>query len=346
MRATPPVLALALAAALARPAAAQPEAQAAVPEVKAAAKADDEVKKGISGILGRLDWGASHGDVLKSLKAAIDERYAEQLEKTSDPIAIDRILRRKAEEFGRIEKTYVRFTGQRTGYESSLIARDFVPDASEAVLRVDDRGAQRYYFFKDDRLWKILVAYSAGISRSVPFPEFVRQVQAKYGRPAEVDWYTPPGGARTIRSATWRDERTELVVEDRTEFFGTFVMKFLDREIGVQLEAERTTKQPRKGGVTDDPLVADALAEITSDDPEAVDEAVVDRLTGVSHEVDLESGRPEYDVLNRGTAQSPTYPDAPKRAKKGRKKKGEGKRSAKKRDDRSAETPSEPLIIY
>lgn len=303
------------------------------------------LKTGVSSVLGTLDWGASHSQVLARLRVQIDERYARALEDVRDPLEIDRALQRKADEYARIEQTYLRFSGEHTGYESSLIAQDFVADSEESVLRVDDRDAQRYYFFKNDRLWKVLVAYNTGISRSVPFGEFVRQVQQKYERPVTVE---KSSGQDAVRSATWRDDLTELVVEDRTEFFGAFVMKFLDRAKGVELEAERTSASRKaRTAIADDPLVSATLAEITAggDGQDGGDESVVDRLTGVTHDVDLQRGRPEYEFVNGGPVASPTYPEAAP-GKKG-KREAAGPRDKKAGPSPAPAKPAEqPFIIY
>jgi hypothetical protein len=328
-----------------------PAPAVAAPASEAVATPDDgkpKPKTGISSILGTLDWGASHADVLAQVRARIDERYNKLLEDERDPLEIDRALKRKATEYAGIEKTYLRFSGARTGYESSLIAQDFVTDSEESVLRVDDRDAQKYFFFKNDRLWKVVVAYNTSISRSVPFAEFVRQVQQKYDKPVAIEHDTAPGGAKTVRTATWRDDLTELAIEDRSEFYGSFVMKFLDRGVGVSLEAERAEKRAQtRTAPSDDPFVSSSLAEITAGgDSAGDDDSVVDRLTGVQHDVDLSRGRPEYDAPVRAVA-SPTYPDEPA-GKKGKKGKKADKSAPGQGQSKPAEAarPAEPFIIY
>jgi hypothetical protein len=247
--------------------------------------------------------------------------------------------------FSAVEKTYVRFSGERTGYESSLIANDFVPNDDEAVLRVDDSEAQRYYFFRNDRLWKILVAYSSNVSRNTPFPEFLDQVQGKYGRPANVEWVTPKGGVKAIHAAHWDDPTTRLVAEDRTEFFGTYCMKFLSLSEGVALEESRKASgTARKSSAMDDPSVASALSEITADTGASHDD-VVDRLTGTQHTIDLVGNRPDNEGrLDRGPVDSPTFPGSDRGPKP--KGKAKGKKAAPKAGAAAPATPSKPVIIY
>lgn len=331
-------------------AAAAPKKKAPPPPPSAApgtvAPSGPVAKTGISSVLNFLDWGATSGQVMDSLKQEIEARWADTLKELRDPMEIDRALRRKATEFAAVEKTYVRFSGERTGYESSLIANDFVPNDDEAVLRVDDSEAQRYYFFRNDRLWKILVAYSSNVSRNTPFPEFLDQVQGKYGRPANVEWVTPKGGVKAIHAAHWDDPTTRLVAEDRTEFFGTYCMKFLSLSEGVALEESRKASgTARKSSAMDDPSVASALSEITADTGASHDD-VVDRLTGTQHTIDMVGNRPDNEGrLDRGPVDSPTYPGSDGGSKP--KGKAKGKKAAPKSGAAAAPAaPSKPVIIY
>ncbi len=329
---------------------ARPAAKPIASAAPASVPSGPQPKAGISHVLGLLDWGNASAAVLDTIRLEVTVRYEAKFKELRDPLEIDRAMRRKAEELAAIDKTLVHFTGQRTGYESSLIAHDFVSNADEAMLRVDDAEAQRYYFFRNDRLWKVLVAYSTSASRNVPFGDFVRQVQEKHGRPTAVDWSTPKGGAKALRAAHWEDATTHLVAEDRTEFFGTFCMKFLDRTEGLTLEAARA-QRPESERATDDPGVASALAEITSDGAGS-DDTVVDRLTGTQHSVDLVNNRPDYETaLDRGAVESPIYVET-KTRKSDKKKKG--KAAAKGTGSATAAPASKPaekkstssVIIY
>ncbi len=306
----------------------------ATPTAAVAADAAPKPKEGISACLGTLDWGANHQAVLAKLKADLDARYEERLEKTSDTLQVDRILREKSAAFAAIEKTFISFSGQRTGYESSLIADDFKANNDESVLRIDERDAQRYFFFLEDRLWKVLVAYNTGVSTKVPFPSFVDQVKSKYGAPLAVDTDSA-GGKKVMLAAHWEDGLTHLIVEDRTGFFGTFVMKFVEKNEGLALERKRSEEE-RPVAPSQSARAEGLMSDIMGDVAE-VDTDVVDRLTGVEHTVDMESGRPSYDTLTRVVEEDP----APKKNKDGTASKAAGPKP------KPAESkPANDFIIY
>ncbi|MCB9522221.1 MAG: hypothetical protein H6702_02425 [Myxococcales bacterium] len=301
----------------------------------AAAEADGKPKPktGVSSILRTLDWGAGSAQVLDLAKADIHARFEKRFDAArGDTFAIDRLMRERRDEVKAVEDTLVNFAGGRSGYEASIVADEYRTNAGESMLRIDDAAAQRYYFFKDGALWKIVVAYNTTVTRSVKFTDFVKQVKGKNGRPTDMEWATPPGGTRTLKKAIWADDLTQLEVEDRSEFFGTFVMRFIEKNNGVALDKGRRREAPAGAGSdAADGMLADIMG--AADGSETAN--VVDELTGSAHNVDLSRGATEQEVIRRDPAPA-----------KGRKKRG-GKAAKK----RAAEPEPQPadggdVIIY
>lgn len=304
-----------------------------------AAHAGDEKapapKKGVSAILKMLDWGVSSVAVFKALEDEIDARFAEKI-KYADTLVVDKIMRRRRAEKKAIRKAYVRFDGRTSGYEASLVSDDFRANNGEAMVRVDDGPAQRYYFFKDEQLYKVLVVYSTAVARQTKFPAFVSKAAGKYGKPAKTITDKTPDNA--LIGAIWRDEMTELRVRDRS-LFATYTMAFLQAGRGAQIEDARSPSAEGASAIVDpqaDGMIADFMVE---GDGAGAD--VVDRLTGVEHKVNLDLGREESQPLRRAPEPRRDTRSAKKAAKKAAKKK-----SARKEADFSP-TPSGPDdIVY
>jgi hypothetical protein len=294
-------------------------------------------KTGVSRILKKLDWKISATVVLDDAKRVIEERYSKKVAKHSDAMTVDRIMREKRAAFAEIKKSLVFFDGGRSGYEASVVADEFRANQGESMFRIDDNQAQRYYFFQNDRLWKIVVVYNSSISRKVDFPAFIKQIKGTYGQPVKMDWHTPAGGTRTLRGVTWADEITHLDVEDRREFFGTYLMRFVDKADGLALEKRRKggAGVAAPGGDFTDGMMADIMGDGGGEDSANV----VDELTGSQHDVDLITGRPKDDtiVLDRSGN------DAVKA--KTRKKKASKRKGSSKTDSAPAQS-DEPYIIY
>lgn len=256
-------------------------------------------KKGLSGILKTLDWGTSTVEVLKSLEAEIEARYSKTLEK-ADTLVIDKILRKKRAEKKALRAALVRFDGRASGYEASLIADDFRANNGEAMIRIDDGPAQRYYFFKDEQLYKVLVVYSTSVARRTKFPAFVSKAARKYGRPAKKE--TAPNDT-ALTGAIWRDKQTELRVRDRS-LYGTYTMAFLQAGRGVEIENARVPSADGSKAVVS-AQSEDMIADIMGGGGETAGADVVDRLTGVEHKVNLNLGQEDYQPVRRAPEPAP-----------------------------------------
>ncbi|MBM4292677.1 MAG: hypothetical protein FJ138_15730 [Deltaproteobacteria bacterium] len=201
-----------------------------------------------------------------------------------DDLAVDRLRQQERADIKALENSYVTFTGQRTGYEVSLVKDDFAHNNSETMLRSDEGPRQRYYFFRYDKLWKMMVVYPSTDAEG--FKQLTDKVEERYGRPHKTNWETPYGGARRMVQAIWQDEETQLVVEDKSAFYSRYVMRFVSLAAGKEIEeihAQRrdsadSSQRSRAGRG----LGVDIFAK------EAENDAVVDQITGTKHEVNLD----------------------------------------------------------
>lgn len=297
--------------------------------VAGAAHADDAPKSKYAGVIAPLDWGAGTEQLFGKLKTDLDASYRDQM-KTSDTIKIDRLMREKAAEMKRRRDAVVKFDTGFKGYETSLLAAEVAPGQGESVVRVDEQGTQKYYVFRNDRLWKVVVAYNT--SRLGTFADFIAQVRAKYGPPKKVS-FEEVDGKRQMAKAIWEDEHTRMEAEDQSGFFSSYVMRYVEVGEGTRLQAEREGGQ--KAAKSADAKRAEGLMGdiFTEDRSEAAGADVVDQITGVEAKVDLTTGRPAV------YAPPPMADDTEAPAKKPRKKGKATKKAAPKKE-------AEPAIIF
>ena len=192
----------------------------------------------ITKMLRGLSWGSSPDKVFESLDTELKDQYRERIRAVAgNSLKVDALRKEQTQRMQAIKDSFTRFTGQRTGYEASLIRRDFRHQNNEAVIRVDEHEAkrQRYYFFRYDRLWKLIISYPSDYTRG-EFSAFVDKIKRRYGRPGKLNWDAPQGEARKLVSALWQDELSQLTAEDHTTFYGRFVMKLLSRAEGIEIE--------------------------------------------------------------------------------------------------------------
>ena len=303
-------------------------------------------------VLRGLEWNASKGDVLGHFKKIKDGEFREGSEKVRDPLLKETLRKKKMSEYSQIEKSYQTLGGARTGFEVSVITGEFAPNNGESLLVVRESNAQKYFMFADGRLWKLVVAYNSEYIEGIGFEAFVEAVSRKYGEPDETEFDEASDG-QSLARAVWRDDNTELRLENKSDFFNTYTMVFADRQT-----ADRLKSINRAFGTKEDPeagrKVRSSILEIQDDADFGGDDDVVDSLVGTKTNVDVLTGRPEDAKINRvGADPSAAVADAnlPGEVEKKKKKKKVRSSSAKKKSgidlgSKKSKKKADDLIIY
>ena len=301
----------------------------------------------LSDTLGDIEWGDSRDEVLQKLKRRMLDALKERPDLKHDRVKMQEARKRALDRHERIVESFERLEGNKTGYEVSVIAGEFTKNNGESLLRVNDKMAQRFYFFVDGALYKKVVAYKQSAIEGVDFRPFIKKVAAKYGRPTEANSRTIDG-EKQLHNVRWADGDTLLRVEDAREFFGTFKMVYSDRNT---VESLRAAEGAFGGSEKSDQEVSARVQDLTDDSEPATgdEENVVDSMIGESVEVDLSPSTGESDE----EAESSSENDDVDKGK-------EDQKTAGKTDDESetvdgvmdsddteqSEDDDEPLIIY
>ena len=166
-------------------------------------------KKDLDAVLGEIDWGDSRATVLKKMKQQMFAKLRKNKELRHDRVKMQQARKRMVEKYKRIKETYTPLSGDRTGYEVSVIAGEYTKNNGEALLKINDRVAQRFFLFLDGEFYKMVVAYRESYLNDVGIKAFVGQVAKKYGQPDGTD-YGKVAGEKTLVEATWKDPTTIL----------------------------------------------------------------------------------------------------------------------------------------
>src|SRR5204863_1482136 len=127
-----------------------PKKKAAAPRAPLASH--DEVTK----LKGDFKWGMSPDDVVAKMAEKVEATFEDRLKKTvNDPTKQDRVRKEMMAEAEQVKKhSVVKFDGQKTGYDVSIIDQEFTHGVNESMLVAKEPSASRYFFFVDDRLYK------------------------------------------------------------------------------------------------------------------------------------------------------------------------------------------------
>jgi len=294
-----------------------------------------KAKSGLSEILGTLDWGATYTDVIKDTKRRLEDQWKGKM-KVLDTLGMDRLRREKKAEFKKIRASFKRFDGQQTGYESSIIADEILVGKNEAVLEQYISNQTRYYFFRDERLWKIAVVFDAASAKG--FTGFIKLLRRVFQAKPKAYGYRRGLGKKVKNSATWRGKMTVVTARDRREFYNAYLVRFVQKETGEAFQSERGQVQKPSGTQPKNALLGGLFDDSGEGAGEGADENVVDALTGSKHEVDLRAGRLET------APPMPQFDDEDTSAKKTSSKK---KKKKVKKKAPSAEPVSKPAkMVY
>ncbi len=223
-------------------------------------------------------WGSSPQEVIRHYSRAYRKVYAPVLAKTPDAIREDRIRREMESRIERIKKSYVKFDGRATGWDSSFLRDQYTHNNGEALVAVrevratdEDPRYTDYFFFINNKLWRRYRAFDQDAFGGVPFAAAAQSFQKHLGPAKQVR--DEEGGLERLM---WQDGATKLEAVDNTRFYGFFSLVFTDMATEVRLAELRTNKS---GGPRRDS--ADALLDLVEKAPEVDEDAnVVEHLTG------------------------------------------------------------------
>ena len=241
-----------------------------------------------------IRWGMSPRESFDHFTKQLQERFRPRLAKAPGAIEEDRLRSEMQAEQQRMRRTFVRFTGQATGWDSSFLRDEFTHGNTEAMLivREEEFHATSHYFFINDRLWKRYQAYDASAFGGATFEQFSAAIQRRFGPGVERTGALVEGRPPT-RWIEWQDATTRLRAIDQTRFYGFFCLVFEDKATLAQLPSLRThTVQRQQAG--------SALVDsVIRDDSEA------------SHQGGTGGGDAHADIADRLTGQIRRRADAP-----------------------------------
>ena len=195
-------------------------------------KPDVTAAYGVRRFMEGFRWGMSRDDVLATLKGEIEEEYKKRQSEARDAMEQDKNRTWKRDEFEKLAKNLVTFdTRAQHKWGVSLIQFDYEDDADETMVWLrSNRNLKKFYFFKDDSLWKIIYAYSADAWPSENHTDVTDNHFKKwfgYSPEARVK-QDPETFAPIVRFTEWKSSDNDIVrAFDMTAVHGVHVVAFI-----------------------------------------------------------------------------------------------------------------------
>lgn len=192
---------------------------------KAAIKLTADQKKSRAELVGSFQFGMTPEQVIGVLSKQLDERYAEKIAETQDVYKQDKLRKEKKKEIKRVKSSKVDFKGQRSGWDVSIIDKEFKHGTDESMLEYwENQGGKnqrRFFFFQDGELYKMVIQIDTTQfeedQRSFEF--FANVMRAKFGDDV------------TDAEVTYKGYKADPVfvkAVDKVRFYDAFVLMVLD----------------------------------------------------------------------------------------------------------------------
>jgi hypothetical protein len=253
---------------------------------------------------GSFKWQMSPEEVMAVVKASIEKKYQARIEGSAqDPGKQQRIRDEMDKEVAAVKKSYAKFEGQKTGLDVSIVGPEFQQNTGEAVLLAKEDLWTRYFFFFENGLYKMFLAFNKDAIEGKSFRDFGKGMETKYGRAKEVyrDERIKDGMRHVLDHYEWVAKGDRLRLIDRSEFYGVYCLVLSDGN--TQMRADEKRKYTNPTQPSGDALV-EAVTAKDNNDRDANDN-IIDRITG--KEIHKPGDEPKHgDIVVPSVGSSPT----------------------------------------
>jgi hypothetical protein len=179
-------------------------------------------------------WKMPPNTVMETLTQKIDQEYDErQAAAEGDANKQDANRRWREEQKGELSKNMIRFdTRSKHKWGVSLIQYDYVDDENEEMVWIKaNPQLKKFFFFKDQEMWKVVYAYSEDSWPGKKYDEIVEEKFKKwFGVSPEVKTKADPeSGAEVLKYLEWKTRDGDIVRSfDMTAVHGVVVITFVD----------------------------------------------------------------------------------------------------------------------
>ena len=234
---------------------AKPKKDEAVTEVPA-------TKKAISLSFSGIGFGMNPKQLGDAIDKVLDDDYKPLYKEVQPGIKMRELDAQLAEDKDQFRRSRIDFGKLPTGMDAGPLRFEYSYNNKEAVLSFTRKGQLTYFFFIQERLWKIIEEKRLSDTHPLgkTYQDAVVKMSTDYGVPGRVQ--TPDNTTRLSVEVDWKDANTHLRAIQRSDT--SLAVAYEDNGTLANLASLRSNKAVQDSGI--DPDVAAAMRP-KSDEP-------------------------------------------------------------------------------
>jgi hypothetical protein len=235
---------------------------AAKPKKEEAPSDPPVVKKAITLALSGVAWGQSPKQLADQIDKVLDADYQPLYKEVQPGIKMRELDGQIAEDKAAFRRSRIDFGKLPTGLDSTPLRGEYTYNNKEALMSITRKGELTYFFFIQERLWKIIEEkkLSEGHPLGKSYQDAVVKMSTSFAVPGRV--VPPDGTTRFAVEVDWKDATTHLRAIQRGET--ALGLAYEDNATVANLTSLRPNKPAADNGI--DPDVA-AIMRGPSSDP-------------------------------------------------------------------------------
>jgi len=250
--------------------------------------------RAIGELAGKFKFGMTPEEAMTLMEKDINAKFQPKIEAEKEAADQDRIRKERQDAIDQMRSSYIKFSGQKTGWDVSIVDREFGHRNSESMLVLWEKDLKRFLFFWKEKLYKQYIVYNAEKFKGMDFDTFVGAMEGRYGKASmsfakkqtddemALDYYEwPPQGDYILRAY------------DATTFYNNFCLSIIQKSQWPQIEKERAVNSPPKVRHTNTHVIDNVTTGDSQTDP---NENIVDKMLGIKAGASIEQKRIEERV--------------------------------------------------
>ncbi|MRG93459.1 hypothetical protein [Polyangium spumosum] len=214
------------------------------------------VKKPIAIEPASLKWGMTTKQVGEAIDKQLDEAYKPLYQKVSPGVRMRALDAQLLEEKNTFRRSKIAFGKLPVAVDSTPLRGEYSYLNNEWMLSQTRDGKTRYFFFIQDKLWKIIdeIKLQKGGPFGANFQEAAVKLSTAYGTPGRI---IPPNPDLGMYSTVvdWKDQATHVRLIERGE--AAIAIAYEDNATLAKLDSLRPNKPKQEEEI--DPAVAAAI---------------------------------------------------------------------------------------